>query len=114
MMERRETHFIKIKERKSKIRDCLMSMDDGVVVWRDEHTVEEEETIHALMAYQSQILMVFIMIITQNNGGQRIKKEMYSKGWKKEALHKELRQETIEEKKKKASLDHSDAMHNPS
>ncbi|GJQ90331.1 hypothetical protein Tco_0001470 [Tanacetum coccineum] len=57
MMERRETHFIKIKERKSKIRDCLMSMDDGVVVWRDEHTVEEEETIHALMAYQSQILM---------------------------------------------------------
>ncbi|GKE99673.1 ribonuclease H-like domain-containing protein [Tanacetum coccineum] len=35
-----------------KKRDCLLTMDDGVVNWR-EHTVEEEETNHALMAISS-------------------------------------------------------------
>ncbi|GJR30005.1 hypothetical protein Tco_1106237 [Tanacetum coccineum] len=46
--------FIKIKEleRKSKKQNCLLIMDDGVVNW-GEHTVEEEESNHALMAISS-------------------------------------------------------------
>ncbi|GJX57773.1 ribonuclease H-like domain-containing protein [Tanacetum coccineum] len=32
--------------------NCLLTMDDGVVIW-GEHTVEEEETNHALMAISS-------------------------------------------------------------
>ncbi|GJZ91797.1 hypothetical protein Tco_0663862 [Tanacetum coccineum] len=43
MMERRETRFYQ---------NCLLTMDDGVVNW-GEHTVEEEETNHALMAISS-------------------------------------------------------------
>ncbi|GJY38451.1 hypothetical protein Tco_0424815 [Tanacetum coccineum] len=54
MMERRETRFIKIKEleKKGAESECLLTMDDGVVNW-GEHTVEEVETNHALMAISS-------------------------------------------------------------
>ncbi|GJW46440.1 hypothetical protein Tco_0078086 [Tanacetum coccineum] len=38
--------------KKEQNQNCLLTMDDGVVNW-GEHTVEEEETNHALMAISS-------------------------------------------------------------
>ncbi|GJW49953.1 hypothetical protein Tco_0091304 [Tanacetum coccineum] len=41
--------------KKKKNQNCLLTMDDGVVNW-GEHTVEEEETNHALMAISSNTM----------------------------------------------------------
>ncbi|GJR50345.1 hypothetical protein Tco_1400866 [Tanacetum coccineum] len=38
--------------KKEQNQNCLLTMDDGVVNW-GEHTVEEEESNHALMAISS-------------------------------------------------------------
>ncbi|GJV62295.1 hypothetical protein Tco_1468395 [Tanacetum coccineum] len=54
MMERKETLFYQDQGagKKEQNQNCLLTMDDGVVNW-GEHTVEEEETNHALMAISS-------------------------------------------------------------
>ncbi|GKG36136.1 hypothetical protein Tco_0443814, partial [Tanacetum coccineum] len=38
--------------KKEQNQNCLLTMDDGIVNW-GEHTIEEEETNHALMAINS-------------------------------------------------------------
>ncbi|GJT68125.1 ribonuclease H-like domain-containing protein [Tanacetum coccineum] len=53
MMERRDSFYQdQGAGKKEQNQNCLLTMDDGVVNW-GEHTVEEEETNHALMAISS-------------------------------------------------------------
>ncbi|GJT80718.1 hypothetical protein Tco_1055060 [Tanacetum coccineum] len=54
MMERKETFVYQDQgaRKKEQNQNCLLTMDDGVVNW-GEHTVEEEESNHTLMAINS-------------------------------------------------------------
>ncbi|GJT42409.1 hypothetical protein Tco_0951124 [Tanacetum coccineum] len=53
MMEKRDSFYQdQGAGKKEQNQNCLLTMDDGVVNW-GEHTVEEEETNHALMAISS-------------------------------------------------------------
>ncbi|GKG49104.1 hypothetical protein Tco_0515556, partial [Tanacetum coccineum] len=57
--------------KKEQNQNCLLTMDDGVVNW-GEHTVEEVETNHALMAISS-VTPPFLHIAAEANLGYYFK-----------------------------------------